>query len=136
MLNSNQVHQNLFYRTDSELNDSLDDAYDVNLAINLIKARRFRNLTQVELAKLMSVSQAYIAQLESGSVLPSHTKLKKIARILKSKLSPPQLECDSLNSGRISVYSLPLDMRPFSKFQKLTWPQVNNITTTKVVETI
>jgi transcriptional regulator with XRE-family HTH domain len=43
----------------------------------------------------MEVTQSYVAQLENADVLPSHKKLKSIARILKASLLPPQIVIDS-----------------------------------------
>lgn len=71
--------------------NALDTLYDVELAKSLLRARIARGLTQTQLAEAMGVGQSYISQLENATVLPSHKNLKKIARILKAVLEPPQI---------------------------------------------
>ncbi len=53
------------------------------MIINPIKKRRIgKRLTQVELALLVGVSQAYISQFETGGLTPSGIQTKKITEIL------------------------------------------------------
>lgn len=85
-----QAINNLFH-TDEERNIALDDAYDVGVAASIMRSRHARNLTQEEFAEKMGVSQSYVAQLENANVLPSHKKLKLIARILKANLWHPRI---------------------------------------------
>lgn len=52
----------------------------------LREARKQRELTQVVLAKKVSVSQAYINQLENGKRQPSMRVFVKIAKVLNCSL--------------------------------------------------
>jgi len=53
------------------------------MIINPIKKRRMgKRLTQVDLALLVGVSQAYISQFETGGLIPSEIQTKKITEIL------------------------------------------------------
>jgi len=53
------------------------------MIINPIKKRREENgLTQVDLALLVGVSQIYISQFETGGLVPSKSRTKKITEIL------------------------------------------------------
>lgn len=50
---------------------------------NPIKKRREeKELTQVDLALLMGVSQVHISQFETGGLIPSESQIKGIAEIL------------------------------------------------------
>ena len=52
--------------------------------MNLKALRTKRRLTQVALAKKLKVSQAYVAQLESGTEdNPTLTTLRRLAKALK-----------------------------------------------------
>ncbi len=86
-------HQAIYrlFHTDEERNAALDDEYDVELAMSIMRSRHARNLTQKDFAEQMKVSQSYIAQLENADVLPSHKKLKEIARVLQAKLFAPRI---------------------------------------------
>lgn len=88
----NQYPLEQIFPTDEEMNAIIDDAYDADIAVSIIKTRHARGLTQEDFAKILGVSQSYVSQLESASVLPSHKKLKFIARTLKAKLIAPQIE--------------------------------------------
>lgn len=88
----NQYPHNQIYHTDEERNAALDDAYDAEIAVSIIKTRHSRGLTQQDFAEILGVSQAYISQLESASVLPSHKKLKFIAKKLRARLIAPRVE--------------------------------------------
>jgi len=51
--------------------------------INPIKKRRKeKELTQVDLALLVEVSQMYISHFETGGLVPSKSQIKKISKIL------------------------------------------------------
>lgn len=52
---------------------------EFELAETIIAARTAQGLTQAELAARMKTSQAYIARLESGRVLPSMRTWKRLA---------------------------------------------------------
>ena len=52
---------------------------EFELAETIIAARTAQGLTQAELAARMNTSQAYIARLESGRVLPSMRTWKRLA---------------------------------------------------------
>ncbi len=52
---------------------------EFELAKTIIAARAAQGLTQAELAARMNTSQAYIARLESGRVLPSMRTWKRLA---------------------------------------------------------
>jgi|APTNR8051073442_1049403.scaffolds.fasta_scaffold02284_5 ribosome-binding protein aMBF1 (putative translation factor) len=52
---------------------------EFELAETIITARTAQGLTQAELAARMKTSQAYIARLESGRVLPSMRTWKRLA---------------------------------------------------------
>lgn len=57
--------------------DALEDEFA--LAGALIKARGDADMTQEEVAKAMGTTQAVIARLESGRVMPSTRTLKRFA---------------------------------------------------------
>ena len=58
------------------------------LAMNVKQLRMHRNLTQIELAKKAKVSQAFIAQLETGEQdNPTLDTLRRLAKALKVKPS-------------------------------------------------
>ena len=56
------------------------------LASSLIKARRQADMTQEEVAKAMGTTQAVVARLESGRVLPSTRTLERFAKATRSRL--------------------------------------------------
>ncbi len=56
------------------------------LASSLIKARSEADMTQEEVAKAMGTTQAVVARLESGKVLPSTRTLERFARATRSRL--------------------------------------------------
>jgi transcriptional regulator with XRE-family HTH domain len=49
--------------------------------------RRYRNLTQTELAKAVGISRGYLAAIEKGRKEPSIRVLSRIAKVLKIELS-------------------------------------------------
>ena len=58
------------------------------LAMNLKQLRLQHNLTQAEVAKRAKVSQAYVAQLETGAERnPKLDTLRRLAKALKCKVS-------------------------------------------------
>ena len=69
------------YRAEYE---ALDEEFQ--LGKTLIEARTRAGLSQTELAKRMKTSQSYIARLESGSVTPSTSALKRLASATGSRL--------------------------------------------------
>ena len=56
------------------------------LAASLIKARREADMTQEQVAQAMGTTQAVVARLESGKVLPSTRTLKNFAQATHSRL--------------------------------------------------
>jgi ribosome-binding protein aMBF1 (putative translation factor) len=56
------------------------------LASALIKARGDADMTQEEVAKAMGTTQAVVARLESGKVLPSTRTLERFARATRTRL--------------------------------------------------
>ena len=64
--------------------DALEDEFA--LASALIKARGDADLTQEQLAAAMGTSQAFVARLESGKVLPSTRTLERFAKATHTKL--------------------------------------------------
>lgn len=64
--------------------DALEDEFA--LASALIKARGDADLTQEQVAAAMGTSQAFVARLESGKVLPSTRTLERFAKATNTKL--------------------------------------------------
>jgi ribosome-binding protein aMBF1 (putative translation factor) len=64
--------------------DALEDEFA--LASALIKARGDADLTQEQVAAAMGTSQAFVARLESGKVLPSTRTLERFAKATRTKL--------------------------------------------------
>ena len=56
------------------------------LASAMIKARAEADMTQEQVAKAMGTTQAVIARLESGKVLPSTRTLERFARATRTRL--------------------------------------------------
>ena len=56
------------------------------LASSLIKARSEADMTQEQVAKAMGTTQAVVARLESGKVLPSTRTLARFAQATQSRL--------------------------------------------------
>jgi ribosome-binding protein aMBF1 (putative translation factor) len=56
------------------------------LASALIKARSDADMTQEQVARAMGTTQAVIARLESGSVLPSTRTLERFAKATRTRL--------------------------------------------------
>jgi DNA-binding XRE family transcriptional regulator len=66
--------------------NALDEQFA--LASTMIKARADADMTQEQVAKAMGTTQAVIARLESGKVLPSTRTLERFAK-------PPEPACAS-----------------------------------------
>ena len=64
--------------------EALEPAYQ--LASALIRLRLAKGLTQEELARVLNTKQASIARLESGSLLPSLSMVKKVADALDAEV--------------------------------------------------
>ena len=64
--------------------DALEEEFA--LAEALIKARSEADMTQEEVAKAMGTTQAVIARLESGKILPSTRTLKRFAEATHTRL--------------------------------------------------
>jgi ribosome-binding protein aMBF1 (putative translation factor) len=66
-------------------------AYDAleaefTLASAMIKARADADMTQEQVAKAMGTTQAVVARLESGKVLPSTRTLERFAKATRTRL--------------------------------------------------
>jgi ribosome-binding protein aMBF1 (putative translation factor) len=64
--------------------DALEEEFA--LASALIKARGDADLTQEQVARAMGTTQAFVARLESGRVLPSTRTLERFAKATHTKL--------------------------------------------------
>ena len=64
--------------------DALEDEFA--LASAMIKARSDADMTQEQVAKAMGTTQAVVARLESGRVMPSTRTLKRFAAATGTKL--------------------------------------------------
>ena len=64
--------------------DALEEEFA--LASAMIKARAEADMTQEQVAKAMGTTQAVIARLESGKVLPSTRTLERFAKATKTRL--------------------------------------------------
>lgn len=56
------------------------------LASSLIKARTDADMTQAQVAHAMGTTQAVVARLESGKMLPSTRTLQRFAKATRSRL--------------------------------------------------
>jgi ribosome-binding protein aMBF1 (putative translation factor) len=68
----------------AEAYDALEEEF--TLVTALIKARTHSGLTQAELAKRMSTTQAVIARLEAGGRRPSTRTLERLAKATGHRL--------------------------------------------------
>ena len=75
--------------------DALEDEFA--LASALIKARGDADMTQAEVAAAMGTTQAVVARLESGRVLPSTRTLERFAKATGTKL---RISFEPETSGR------------------------------------
>lgn len=64
--------------------DSLEEEFA--LASAMIQARGNAEMTQEQVAKAMGTTQAVIARLESGKVLPSTRTLERFAKATRTRL--------------------------------------------------
>ena len=64
--------------------DALEEEFA--LASALIRARGEADITQEEVAKAMGTTQAVVARLESGRIMPSTRTLQRFAKATKSRL--------------------------------------------------
>ena len=64
--------------------NALDE--DFALASAMMKARAAADMTQEQVAKAMGTTQAVIARLESGRVLPSTRTLERFAKATRTRL--------------------------------------------------
>jgi ribosome-binding protein aMBF1 (putative translation factor) len=64
--------------------DALEEEFA--LASAMIKARGEADMTQEQVAKAMGTTQAVVARLESGKVLPSTRTLERFARATHTRL--------------------------------------------------
>lgn len=64
--------------------DALEEEFA--LASALIRARGDADMTQEEVAQAMGTTQAVVARLESGRVMPSTRTLQRFAKATKSRL--------------------------------------------------
>jgi ribosome-binding protein aMBF1 (putative translation factor) len=64
--------------------DALEEEFA--LASALIKARADAHLTQEQVAAAMGTTQAFVARLESGRVLPSTRTLERFAKATHTRL--------------------------------------------------
>jgi ribosome-binding protein aMBF1 (putative translation factor) len=61
-------------------------AEEFGLASALIEARSNADMTQEQVAEAMGTTQAVVARLESGKVLPSTRTLERFARATRTRL--------------------------------------------------
>lgn len=89
---------------------NLVDKAAQNIASNLTKLRKLKNLSQTQLAKLAGMTRASIAAIESGSSNPSLELLIKLSACLKisidEMISAPKAECVFIKADDV-----PLDRR-------------------------
>jgi len=64
--------------------DALEKEFAIASA--MIKARGDANMTQEQVAKAMGTTQAVIARLESGKILPSTRTLERFAKATRTRL--------------------------------------------------
>ena len=64
--------------------DALDEEF--SLAAALIHARSEAHMTQEQVAEAMGTTQAVVARLESGRVMPSTRTLQRFAKATRSRL--------------------------------------------------
>ncbi|WP_016916850.1 helix-turn-helix transcriptional regulator [Rickettsia honei] len=60
---------------------------EFEIASTLIKVRLASNMTQADVAKKMSHSQAQIARMESGHHIPNFLSLQKYAKAVNQKIN-------------------------------------------------
>lgn len=77
--------------------DALDEEF--TLADALIKARAGAAMTQEDVAARMGTTQAVVARLESGRVMPSTRTLKRFAEATGTRLT---ISFDALEQRKVS----------------------------------
>jgi transcriptional regulator with XRE-family HTH domain len=109
------VHKN----NRSKIQDLFEDDYDIGLSVNIINARRSLGITQSALAKALGTKQPNVARFESGVTPPSHEMIKKIARTLGLRPTPPCFTEYKLATGVTTV--------PFSISQPTAFINIKNL---------
>lgn len=74
--------------SNSEVKEELENnclLYEI--AYQIIMSRVEKNMTQLELAKILGVDVSIIMELESGNSYPSIEFLKQVAKVLHKKLN-------------------------------------------------
>lgn len=66
-----------------------DDSFEASIALAIADARRHKQISQKDLAKLLGITKLNISHWESGKRVPSLKHLRKIANVLNIKLVPP-----------------------------------------------
>lgn len=100
-MRSHQEFEARLFRKNKGLKQALekkDIAFEI--ALMLIEARAFKNLTQAALAKLMKTKQPSIARVENGNYLPSLTFLLKVAKALGAELEIPSFRFPEVEEVR------------------------------------
>ena len=67
-----------------EINEK--ETYATNVGKNIKKYRKQRNITQIELANKLNVSNAWLCKLENGNRNTTIFRLSEIASVLNIKL--------------------------------------------------
>jgi transcriptional regulator with XRE-family HTH domain len=62
------------------------ETYATNVGKNIKKYRKQRNITQIDLAKKLNVSNAWLCKLENGNRNTTIFRLSEIANVLNIKL--------------------------------------------------
>ncbi len=60
----------------------------------VLKSRRYRNLTQQQLADIMGTDRGRISKIENGSANPTVAQLSKIANAMNMKLKIEFIPCE------------------------------------------
>lgn len=83
---------------------------NINKAIGfrVKQAREFRNLTQDELAERLDVSTSFVSRLETGSCMPSISRLYRISVVLN--ISFQDLVCDLFARDDSSLDTVDLEI--------------------------
>jgi len=59
---------------------------NAGIAIKRLRRERYRNLSQIEFATMVKISQTYLSQIESGKKTPKIAVLERISTSLKIPL--------------------------------------------------
>lgn len=87
--------------------------YDFNTCHLISEARLKSGLTQRQLADLVGTKQPSIARAESGSVLPGHNLLKKIALAIGATLIPSKFNFMETSPQTIVVTKIEEKIKPY-----------------------